>query len=381
MKILYFIEEAKLGGPQVQMARVAGALAGEADIEILMPEENSDPFRQLCDDGAIRYHALPISRLTKEPGPLATFLLRSPLEMFRLVRYVNQNRPDMIHAWGGSWQIKAAIVSRLTNVPLVWLINDTKAPWVILAIFRRISRLCRGFIFASHRSEKYYLPHISSRAHTTIIQSMVDLDAFDPVQDYPGDEEFVTSLGQATVVGTIANINPVKGIETYIRVASHARSSSHDIRFVVIGQAFPRQQAYFDGLKALCRELGATNVIFAGGRRDVRPLLKRFDIYLCTSVAESSPVSVWEAMAMGRPVVSTDVGDVPRYVRNGETGYITPIGDDKAIWQAVFKLCTNLDLAKQMGATARSTAKAEFSRPVIVDQTITFYRSVSNSRS
>ncbi|MEW6037072.1 MAG: glycosyltransferase family 4 protein [Pseudomonadota bacterium] len=375
MNILYFIEEAKLGGPQVQMARVAAMLAERANIEIVMPEENSEAFRQLCDESGVRYRTFPISRLTKEAGPLVTFFLRSPLEVVRLVRHVRQTRPDFIHAWGGSWQIKAAIVSRLAGVPLIWLINDTKVPGVILTMFRGFARLCDGFIFASHRSADCYLRHIPPAAPTAVIQSMVNLDAFDPVREYPGDEDFIASLGDATVVGMIANINPVKGIETFIRVAAHAQVSGLDTRFVVIGQVFPRQQAYFDRLKALCLDLGATNLIFAGGRRDVRAVLKRFDIYLCTSVAESSPVAVWEAMAMGRAVVSTDVGDVPRFVQNGESGYIASVGDDLALWRAVETLCANRDLARRMGAAAR-TAAAVFGRAAIADQTMAFYRAV-----
>lgn len=374
MKILYFIEEAKLGGPQVQMVRLAAALADLADIEIMMPEENSEAFRQLCDDNAVTYRIFPISRLTKEPGPLATFVLRSPLEIVRLVRVIRRIRPDLIHAWGGSWQIKASIVSRLTGVPLVWLMNDTKVPGVVLAMFRRFASLCQDFIFASHRSSDYYHSHIPAGAHTAVIQSMVDLDSFDPTVDWPGDEDFVASLGDATVIGMIANINSVKGIETFIRVAARARASGRDTRFVVIGSVFTTQQAYFDGLKATCHDLGATNVIFAGGRRDVRPVLKRFDIYLCTSVAESSPVSVWEAMAMGCAVVSTDVGDVPRFVKHGETGFIASVGDDLALWQAIEILCTNRDLANRMGSAARAVAKAAFGRPAIADQTMAFYR-------
>ena len=48
------------------------------------------------------------------------------------------------------------------------------------------------------------------------------------------------------------------------------------------------------------------NIYFINSRRDVRPLLKRFDIYVCSSDNEASPLSVWEAMSMKKPIVSTD---------------------------------------------------------------------------
>lgn len=381
LKILYFIEESKLGGPQVQMARVAAALGHEAEIEIVMPEENSALFRRLCDDNSVSYRMFPISRLTREVGPLVTFFLRSPLEIVQLVQYVRQTCPDLIHAWGGSWQIKAAVVSRLTGVPLVWLINDTQVPKVILTMFRQFARFCHGFIFASQRSADYYLPHVPAAIPATVIQSMVDFDAFDPALDWPGDEEFIANLGDAFVVGMIANISPIKGIETFIRVAARAQTSGLNTRFVVIGSIFPRQQAYFDELKLMCQTSGATNVIFAGGRDDVRPLLKRFDLYLCTSLAESSPVSVWEAMAMGLPIVSTDVGDVPRFVHDDEIGYIAPVGDDLALWQHIEMLCTNPERAERMGMKAREVAKTAFGPASIIGQTVSFYEQVKGGKA
>ena len=67
----------------------------------------------------------------------------------------------------------------------------------------------------------------------------------------------------------------------------------------------------------------------------MRPLLKRFDVYVCSSKAESSPISVWEAMSMAKPIVSTSVGDVPLYVQNEHNGYIVEIENTNQ-WLIVF---------------------------------------------
>ena len=360
----------------MQMVRVASALAGIAEIEVLMPKENSENFRKLCDDYGVRYKVFPISRLTRELKSLATFALRSPFEIILLYKYIKQSKPDLIHAWGGSWQFKAAVLSRITGVPLVWLINDTKVPNAVMSIFRQFTRFSRAFIFASHRSYVYYAPHVPSRITSTVIQSMVDLAAFDPSQHWPGDEDLISHLGDSIIVGMIANISPVKGIETFIRVAARAQSSGFDTRFVVIGSVFPSQKDYFIRLKALAEALGATNVVFVGSRVDVRPLLKRFDIYLCTSVSESSPVAVWEAMAMSLPIVSTDVGDVPYFVASGENGYIAPVGDDLALWQATKSLCIDPLHRQQMGVIARARAELTFGRSAIANQTMDLYNHV-----
>jgi glycosyltransferase involved in cell wall biosynthesis len=106
----------------------------------------------------------------------------------------------------------------------------------------------------------------------------------------------------------------------------------------------------------------------------VRALLKRFDIYVCSSLAESSPVSVWEAMAMARPVVSTDVGDVPRHVEDGKAGYIVGVGDHEAMAERLALLCADPDMRRRQGETARRIALAEFTPDVIGRETLEFYR-------
>lgn len=380
MKVLYFIEEPKLGGPQIQMVRVAAAINEEVTVELLIPEENGDRMRQLTAQSGLTYHSLKISHLTKELRSLVTFIWRSPFEIFTLVRFVLKTKPDLIHAWGGAWQFKAALVSHLTGVPLIWLLNDTNAPRNVRWIFSKIADDKTGYIFASARTKEYYLPLIPKGAETCTIQSMVDLTEFDPNRNYHHDQELMESWGDDFVIGVIANISPVKGLETFIRTAAHAQVAGRACRFAVIGTVFKRQERYFKTLQALAHELGAANVEFLGGREDVRPILHRIDAYLCSSNFESSPVSVWEALAMGCPVVSTDVGDVGRFVVDGKTGYVVPVGDDVGLWQALERLMDDPILTRRLGNAARTCAKDNFGRKVITSQTLAFYRRILKIR-
>ncbi len=132
-----------------------------------------------------------------------------------------------------------------------------------------------------------------------------------------------------------------------------------DVQFVVVGAIFPSQKRYYTELCMLATELGVDNIEFIGASDDVKPLLKRFDVYLCSSNAESSPISVWEAMAMAKPVVSTDVGDVPVYVRNNESGFIVDVGDSTAIADRLGKLLKNETLRDNFGKKAREVAVRE----------------------
>jgi glycosyltransferase involved in cell wall biosynthesis len=79
-------------------------------------------------------------------------------------------------------------------------------------------------------------------------------------------------------------------------------------------------------------------VSFLGLRRDVGQLLRNCDSLVMSSSWESSPNAILEAMAAGRPVVSTTVGGVPELVRDGETGFLVNSGNPNELAQAMARM-------------------------------------------
>lgn len=383
MRVANIIEEARLGGPQHRMVRVAAALRDQVFTTIVMPREHSGPFREECEAHGIDCTVRPITRITKDWRVALRYLLLSPFEILGLRRFLRRRRFDLVHASGGSWQYKAVCAARLAGIPVVWHLNDTNMPALFRRLFAVLGRFADGFIFASHRSREYYQPLLTYSRPDCVIPAPVNADWFDPEGSYAGDDRdsaLIESWAGQTVIGTVANVNPVKGLETLIRAARLLDRSQAEIRFVVVGLIHANQKVHHLRLEALKSELGVGNVEFVGGRRDVRPLLSRFDIYVCSSVAESSPVSVWEAMAMARPIVSTDVGDVPRHVRDGETGFIVPVGDHAALADRCARLIADPGLRARFGAASRDAARTEFAPERIARLTANFYSRVVSSR-
>lgn len=77
------------------------------------------------------------------------------------------------------------------------------------------------------------------------------------------------------------------------------------------------------------------DVVFTGYVEDVRPILERSDIYVSASSREGLPVSVMEAMAMEKPVVAYNIRGVRDLVVDGETGFLVPFGDVKALAEKI----------------------------------------------
>jgi glycosyltransferase involved in cell wall biosynthesis len=353
LRVANIIEEGKLGGPQIRMITIANEIDNMVHTTIIMPTENSENFQKKCKEKKISYCAMSMTRITKEWLAILRYIFFSFIEIARLYFFIKKENFDLVHVSGGSWQYKGVIAGKMAGKKVVWHINDTMSPVFIRSIFFMINNLSDGFIYASNRSKEYYGSLIGESLEF-IIPAPVDTEFFSPFGEFCGDERLIGSWSDKLVVGTVANINPVKDLEVFIRSASEVNKLIDNVVFVIVGPVYKRQQKYYKALKRLCVQLNTFNVKFVGGRDDTRPLLKRFDVYVCTSYAESSPISVWEALSMGKPIVSTNVGDVDLYVTNN--GYVAQIKDFYAISRYLIKLITNKDKMKRFGELSRMVA-------------------------
>jgi glycosyltransferase involved in cell wall biosynthesis len=91
-----------------------------------------------------------------------------------------------------------------------------------------------------------------------------------------------------------------------------------------------------------------------GRRRDVVDLYRACDFLILNSIYEGTPNAVLEAMACGKPVIATNVSDVGRYVRSGDTGWLVPAGDNVVLLKAIEEACrSSEDVLNTMGSAGR----------------------------
>lgn len=377
MRIANIIEEGKLGGPQVRIARVANALKGRVLTTVIMPDENSESFRAKCRNFGVPYQTFRMSRITRELQVAIRYIFFMIPEILRLARYLKRSGVDLVHVSGGSWQYKGVIAGRLAGRRVLWHLNDTSMPWLIRRLFVALNRYSDGYIYSSERSKEYYKPLVKKKKPEFVIPAPVDTTLFDPSQQYDGDKDLLKRWEGKIVIGMVANINPIKGIDVFIHTAAALNQKLQNLIFVVVGGVFKSQQRYYRRLQRLCAKLSADNVEFVGGRDNVRPLLQRFNVYVCSSLAESSPLSVWEAMSMGKAIVSTDVGDVAKYILNGFSGEVVPVGDAIALALRVRDLLSDSARVERYGKEARRIALEKLDIMYCADRHIQAYEKIS----
>ena len=123
------------------------------------------------------------------------------------------------------------------------------------------------------------------------------------------------------------------------------------------------------------------NIEFLGRLDDVE-LRKRYtkaSLVVLPSIQETLPMSLAQAMAMGKPVVATQVGGVPWIIQNGVNGFCVPPNDLDALAEGIIQLLGNSKLRTQMGNQGKKLARALFYAERVAEKTVKLYRKVLKS--
>jgi glycosyltransferase involved in cell wall biosynthesis len=162
----------------------------------------------------------------------------------------------------------------------------------------------------------------------------------------------------AFVIGTVANLLPIKGYETMIRAMASIRIKIPTAHYLIVGGG---TEPYVGHLKDLCAEQGvADRVHLVGFQNQTRPYLAAMDVYVQPSRDEAFGIAAVEAMAMGKTVVATRVGGLPEVVEEGRTGFLVPPEDTSAISATITTLFHDQALNEEMGRRGKVRAREHF---------------------
>lgn len=350
-------EEGRFGGPQKRIAEVAkGCIEFGCKTIPIISKQDSEKFQKLLTKYNISFEVVSMHRMTRKKSHMFKYFIYFPFEVYSLYRVLRRIKPDVVHC-NGSFQIKGAIAAKLAGVKAVWHMNDTKTIKPIFILFSVIKKYFGNrFVAASIRSAEYYFS--DNPESIPILPAPVMTEDFSPLKVDTIDD--LTSLEGINVV-SVGNVNPIKGFDTFINAAVYLRDKTDTkINFIIVGPLLDNQKALSDKLLKIVSDNSLDNVYFLGRRNDVPAVLKSCDIYVCSSRYEASPISVWEAMSMAMPIVSTDVGDVKSVFTEFDCGICIDTEDSIAMGKAILRYMMDEDLMLVNGLKAREVAVNHF---------------------
>jgi N-acetyl-alpha-D-glucosaminyl L-malate synthase BshA len=199
-----------------------------------------------------------------------------------------------------------------------------------------------------------------------VIPNFVDPEVYDRSR-YPSVFTEQVDAGKRVLMH-ISNFRAVKRVTDVVKIFAEVERQVPAV-LMMVGDGPDRVEA-----EAEARALDLQDKVFFLGKIDaVAPLLAGADLFLLPSSTESFGLSALEALASGVPVIGSKAGGLPEVVRDGETGFLCPVGDIDAMASAALGLLRDRDRWHAMSSLAAQDARERFSRDAIVGDYEAFY--------
>ncbi len=218
------------------------------------------------------------------------------------------------------------------------------APWTDAAI--AVSRSTREFLVKER--------HVPA-GRIRLIWNGAPLEEFAPIsRDRAGRVRGELGIAEdALVVGTVGRLNAQKGHRFLVAAVARLVPRVPRLRLLIAGDGDLAGE-----LRRQAVELGvADRVVFAGHRTDVPDLLGAIDVFCLSSLYEGTPLALFEAMAAGKPIVSTAVDGCREVLEEDATGLLVPAGDETALAGALERVLLAPSLRQDLARRAREASR------------------------
>lgn len=359
-RFLFVIHYPVFGGPHNQALRLAEPLAAAGwETVVLLPDEPGNSVDRLRDAG-IAVVSAPLSRIRATPDVRRHARLAAGARTdVRTISWVMREEEADLVLLGGLANPQAAIAGRAEGRAVVWQLLDTRLPRAArTAYFPLLAHYADAIMVTGSRVAAVHpgVPGLEERVVSYFPPVDSALFRADPAVRAEARRELGIPA-DAKVVGTVGNLNPMKGHRTFLRVAARLREERPELRFLLLCADYSDRTAYsqslWDEAERLGLRLGENLIVRDPGNR-LHALAQALDVFLLTSEprSEGLPTVIGEVMALGKPVVAADVGGVADAVSDGGNGFVIPARDVDAFVAATERLLSDESLAARFSAAA-----------------------------
>jgi L-malate glycosyltransferase len=304
-----------------------------------------------------------VAQLDKVPSErILTSPLRNALDIpsgVKISRFVKSHEIQLINAHLARDYPIAAAAARIAGVPLV----------ITRHVLFRMSRLHRlllrnaSFVIAPSNAVAENLQREGIFPPEKIVTIRYGLD----VNRFASPDRNNDLLFR---VGSIGNLDPVKGFDVLIRAADIVHAENPLIRFEIVGEDRSPDGGNRRALEELIARLGLRGVVrLSGWSDDIRTKLAGFDVFVSSSRSESFGFVIAEAMLSGLPVIATETQGAKEIISDLPLGVLVPIESRQALANAINELLGDEMKRRQLAKFGRHHIEENFSLERMVRQT------------
>jgi glycosyltransferase involved in cell wall biosynthesis len=313
--------------------------------------------RSAIESWGARYEVVKLARAGLNP-------FADVLTLARLVQFLRREKPDLLFAYTVKPIVYGMLASSILKIPRRFGMitgrgyafipgSETSRKLsrpIVSALYRIASRVSSGFIFHNHDDEAFFRSNglVPPSLNTICVGgSGIDLERFTPGPLPQGAPVFLM----------IGRLIADKGVREFVEAGIEVRRQRPMATFNLVGPLDPSPNAIQPEEVEAWRAAG---IGYLGAVGDVRPNILASSVLILPSYAEGLPRSVLEAMACGRPIITTDAPGCRETVDSGVSGFLVPVRDAHAIAKAAIALIDDPDLLRRMGEASLALAQERF---------------------
>ena len=359
-KILHIITRLDMGGSAQNTLLTCKKLSNKYEMVLVhglsYESRMTDLEKRIIEDG-IKVAKMQGVKVTPLPSMVRSI---NPVKDFwallSLVRLIIEERPYIVHTHSSKAGLLGRLAAKIAGVPHIIHTPHGHvfyghfgflASKIFLWVEKVFSRLTDRIVALTDGEKNDYINlSVCSPDKLLKIHSGVDLKQF--MQPNGNLAEKRRSLGleqKEAVIGFVGWLIPIKGPEYLLKAMDYIWPEHPETSLVMVGKGDLDVDLRAEAL----RKNVNGKVKFLGWREDIDEIMPIFDMLVLPSLNEGMGRVLVEAMAAGKPVVASRVGGIPDLVRHGETGYLVPPADEKALADGIQKLLDDPGRAKQMG--------------------------------
>ena len=385
IKVLRIINRFNLGGPTFNAALLTRFL--DDDFETLLiggvPDEGETDSLHILEKYDVKPIIIP--ELIRNPNPV------SDRKAYRKIKsIIEEFQPDIVHTHAS----KAGVLGRKAAISCgVKTIVHTYHGHVFHSYFgkfktqliksleRNLANKSSGIVAISNlqKEELVQAHRICNEKKVKVIPLGFDLSAF--LQESQEKREQVRNEFNVdkdeVAIAIIGRLAPIKNHSFFLKVIQQLLEKGVlNIKVFIVGDGSERE--LIDKTANALNEKYGQKIILTSWILDIATFNKGMDIICLTSDNEGTPVSLIEAQASALPIVSTDVGGVRDIVLDGESGFITKLGDIETYVEKLRLLVENEKLRVKFAAKGRDFVKSRFNYERLAKDMSNYYRELLN---
>ena len=298
----------------------------------------------------------------EQMGVDITYLERGkfdPITLTALLNVIDRKRIDVLHLHGYGATTFGRMAGAIRRIPTVLHehANLTSTPWFqkvadkaldpFTDIALAVSRSTADFVVGARQIDA---------SKVKVVYLGVPLDEFSRTRTAAEIAEARRELGlgpEEFAIGTVTRLHDSKGNSYLVDAAAEVVRQRPAARFFMVGEG-----PLLAGLQAQAAALGlGDRFVFAGFRRDVAGTLSAFDLSVFPSLWEGTPITAFEALAMGKPIVSTDADGLLDILTPDRDALIVPRRDAAALAARIVWAMDRPEERARLGAAARETGR------------------------